>query len=133
MEKKNKRKQFLYNTDWYYNLVGDELVDSLKNDEYFLMEHGLLGLIVNFQEKYLLHEKFALNDLEEQTIDIWKNHLTKDMTWPCKDEKLHNIVVDLFLNQVLPEMLKNEKNYRDRKVKTIQDQINKLQQQIDNA
>jgi hypothetical protein len=133
MEKKNKRRQFLFNADWYWDVIGVEQIILLQDDEYFMVQTGLLGVIVKFQEKYLLNEKFALNDLEEQTIDIWKNHLTKDMTWPCTEEKLHNMIVDLFLNQVLPEMLKNEKNYRGRKVKTIQDQINKLQQQIDNA
>lgn len=136
MEKKNQRKQFLYNTDWYYNLIGDELIDSLKDDEYFLVEQGLLGAIVKFQTHYLFNDEIQIFVLENTTNDEWKKHIKKhneQFMWPCQEEKLQNIVIDLFVDEVLPEMIKNEKKYRAKKIKTLQDQINKLQQEIDNA
>ncbi len=131
--KNTQRKQFLYNTEWYHTTILSAEYDELRhehgiknqNGEFNMVHLSLLSLIVQFQEKFILHEEW---DIEVIEMSSMKRLITPEMTWPCSDEgPLRNMVITLFIYKILPDIIENEKNYRKKKIKTLQQQLNKLQ------
>jgi len=121
---KTERKQFLYNTEWLHSFTCDYL-QHLTNNEFYMVENSLLTLIVRFHEEIIFDEKYSIEFIEKCQ---WEFVLNYRMTWPCNEPgRLRDMVIEIFLNFILPDIIKNEKNYRNKKIKTLQQQLDKLQ------
>lgn len=125
MKKKNQRRQFLFNTEWIPKII--------VSTKYLHAEYGhqdyvgiVVKLINTFQSDVILNEKYSIETLENTDND-WYSFLENWHVLKCCEPMEKQEILNVFIDEIIPDIIENEKKYRGKIINTLKEQIKKLE------